>query len=568
MKKAHLAILILVSLLMASCFGNIILGIRSSGIKSPTLGNILKIGILERNFPAVLDPIDSWDSVSNDMIRHVCDTLWSYDLVDPKLPITMRLATSYFWNAEMDELTVSLRNDVWFHNGAKFNATAVKFTFDRITYFINASGTLPDTTHVCDPSYLFFNMDGNPILNRIEIIDEYTIKLILNKPNSFFIPVLSYEACSILHPNSTPAKEYLEFQEEDILIGTGPFKYVYLIPGDELRIERFNMYWGSATYWDEIIWMYYPDTTTINNALLDGKVDYLRDPLISLIPTFQADDNIIIVEMNTSTTFRYWAINNDRINDTNIRKAMAYAYNYSNFIEEFQQGYAIEAEQFLPPGFPFYNASFKAPYYNISIARQTLKEAFPIETVGLTAQAYGENSTNDDAWSNLILATYTFDPFAWSHPEVTQRIINALFSDMDKIGIEMGVVSWNQYIFPYNPPPIWYTAWWPDYLDPFNMLEPILNNMSSSSYLQNNDYLIHKWLKQYEDIDPTNITGRKELVYKIQQRAINELYLLLPISFDKTYFVHHRSLGGVGYNIQGNLWLTDSYFIPGIPRAK
>jgi ABC-type transport system substrate-binding protein len=169
MKKAHLAILILVSLLMASCFGNIILGIRSSGIKSPTLGNILKIGILERNFPAVLDPIDSWDSVSNDMIRHVCDTLWSYDLVDPKLPITMRLATSYFWNAEMDELTVSLRNDVWFHNGAKFNATAVKFIFDRITYFINASGTLPDTTHVCDPSYLFFNMDGDPILNRTEI---------------------------------------------------------------------------------------------------------------------------------------------------------------------------------------------------------------------------------------------------------------------------------------------------------------------------------------------------------------------------------------------------------------
>ncbi|MFX0040731.1 MAG: ABC transporter substrate-binding protein [Promethearchaeota archaeon] len=574
MKKENLAIISLAILLTASSIVNVILEIRING-RSPVSKNVLKVGKAETAAPAVLDPVDSWDSISNDMIRHVCDTLFVYDLTDPALPLIMRVATNYSWNIGLDELTVSLRSDVWFHDGVKFNATAVKFTFDRLTYFMNVSGTLPKTSHVCDPFYLFLDMNKDPILNRTEIIDEYTVRFILNKPNGVFISLLSDEASSILHPKSTPATEYLEFAEEDILVGTGPFEYNPIIFGEELRFTRFDLYWGLATFWEEIIWVFYPDATTASYAMLEQNFDYLGSPLTSLIPEFQADEDIVVVEMNTSTIFRYWSLNNRKINNTYVRKAIAYAYNYTYFIKEIRQGFAIKAEQFLPPGFPHYNSSFNAPYYNTAIARQAMMTAFPTETAaaGVTAEAVGVNPTNDALWQGLTLATYD----VLKYPGYTTGIMmnEAFRQDMEQIGIVIvpDHPCWDPWWgwdwgcdYDEDKLEIFYSGWRPDYIDPFNMLEPLLNNLSSN-HLRNNDYLIHKWLKQYEETDPTNITGRSKLIYKIQQRAINELYLLIPLGFDHTLYVHHRSLGGVSYNIQRNLWLTDSYFIPGISKA-
>ncbi len=534
-----------------------------SGFKPPEEKNVLKIAYPEGWGPVVLDPVDSWYDISNDLIRQVCDTLWVYDLTNPDFPLIMRLTTNYSWNSGIDELTISLRDDVWFHDGTKFNATAVKFTFDRIMYFINWSGDLPEYTHLCAPAELFFDLNKDPILNRTEIIDEYTIKFVLNNPNGVFLPLLTYEACSILGSNSANTTEYLVLVE-DILVGTGPFKYIHYIPGEEIQFERWNLYWDSNTFWDRIIWQYFPGITAANNALLDGCVDYIKTSIKELLPTFQSEEEIIVIEMNTSINFRYWAINTEVINDFRIRKAIAYAYNYSYYIEKLCQRYVIKAEQFLAPGFPYYNESFKAPYYNTTIARQIMMEVFPNKTTGLTSQPFGENATNDVAWSALELETYgIFEHVGW----ITGVQMNEAFiNDMDKIGIYIHshILDWAVYPPIEGPYEIRYDAYALTYLEPFNILGPILNNMSNYSQWKNNDFLIHQWLEQYEGIDPANTTRRAQILYKIQQRAINELYLLLPLTFDKMYYVHHRSLGGVSYNIMNHLWLTDSYYIPGI----
>ncbi len=45
---------------------------------------------------------------------------------------------------------------------------------------------------------------------------------------------------------------------------------------------------------------------------------------------------------------------------------------------------------------------------------------------------------------------------------------------------------------------IFHTGWGPDYLDPFNMVAPLLSNMSTANHIQNNDLEIHQWLAAYE----------------------------------------------------------------------
>ncbi len=567
MEKKNLAIIILAVVLAASGVGNVILGIAGGALKQPVSKNVLRDADSESSGPAVLDPADSWDSVSNDMIRHVCDNLWYYDLYDPDFALEMRLAAEYpTWDATMTELTVILRENVFFHDGTPFDAEAVKFTFDRITYFLNWTGDLPGTSHVCDPSSLFFDMRGRPILNKTIINDDFNITFVLNNPNGVFIPLLSYDACAILSAETTSATEYLELGT-DILVGTGPFEYVRYIAGEELKFKRFDLYWGPSTYWDEIIWVYYPDDLTANNALLGGEVDYLGNPLTSLIATFQADPDITFVNLETSTIYRYWGINNNKINNTNIRKAIAYAYNYTYYLEVIRLGFMIRAEQFLPPGFPYYNASFKAPYYNTSIARQAMMDAFPVETgaAGCTNEAVGENSANDAVWSGLELASYkVLEHEGWT----TGIDMNIAFkNNLDAIGITLtsDIMDWETYIDVSTHYPdrleLYHTGWGPDYLDPFNMIEPLLNNMSSANHLQLQDAQIMDWLVQYEETDPLDTATRANLIYKIQNRALNELYVELAVGNDMVMIVHDADLKEVCYNVQDNYWVRDCYYL-------
>ena len=565
MEKKNIALILLIVALVGSGVGNIVLVMTSGIAQAPPDINVLRYAYSEGSAPAVLDPVDSWDSVSNDVIRHVCDNLWYYDLYDPDFALQMRLATSYEYNLAKTEVNVILREGVYFHDGSLFDATAVKFTFDRILWFINATGTLPATSRVCDPASLFFNMQGVPILNRTVINSDYNVTFFLNAPNAIFVPLLSYDAWAILHPDSTPATEYLELGT-DILIGTGPFEYVHLISGEEMKFARYDMYWGPTTFWDEVIWVYFPDSVTAANAMLGGEVD-AGGLLTSMIDLFIADPDIIFTNLETSTIYRYFGLNNRKINRT-IRKAICYAFNYTYYINVIRLGYGIRAHQMVPPGFPYYNETFFAPTMDIAIAREAMASVFPAETSGLLFP-YNGGDANDLAWAALDLMTWkVLEHEGWS----TGINMNIAFAvDLNRIGISLvsDVMDWETYIevstHDEDRLEIFHTGWGPDYLDPFNMVEPLLSNLSSANHIQNHDPLIMGWLADYEKETDSGV--KADLLWKIQNRVFNVEYMELAVQYDMVMAVYHKSVGNPCINIQRNLWFRDSYFIPGVPTA-
>jgi peptide/nickel transport system substrate-binding protein len=568
MEKKNVAIIVLIIALVASGIGNVVLVITSGGIKTAPDINILRYADTEAGAPAVLDPVDSWDSVSNDVIRHVCDNLWYYDLYDPDFALEMRLATSYEYNLAKDEVEVILRQGVLFHDGAKFNATAVKFTFDRILYLVNATKELTnETAHLADPASLFYNMMGDPILNKTVINSEYNVTFYLNAPNAIFIPLLSYDAWCILHPDSTPADQYLVLGE-DKLIGTGPFTYDHFIPGEEMKFKRNALYWGPSVFWDAVIWVYYPDDVTAANAMLGGEVD-AGGLIIQLIDQFIADPDIIFTNLESSTIYRYFGLNNHKINETLVRKAICYAFNYTYYIDVIRRGYGIRAHQLVPPGFPYYNATFTAPSQDISVARQAMMDARPVQTHGLTAEGVGVNATNDVNWAALNLMTLKIlEHEDWS---LGQDMNEAFANDLDRIGISLvpDIMDWETYIDVSTNNEdrleIFHTGWGPDYLDPFNMVAPLLSNLSSANHIQCQDALVQGWLQDYEvETDPD---AKAQLLYWIQNRVLNVEYMELAVQYDMVMAVYHKSVGNPCINIQRNLWFRDSYFIPGVPRA-
>jgi len=79
----------------------------------------LKVGTFPG--PTTLEPVDSWDSASNDVLEQVVETLFYYDLTDIDLPRINLLAYSYHW-VDTTHLQIKLREGILFHDGTPFNA--------------------------------------------------------------------------------------------------------------------------------------------------------------------------------------------------------------------------------------------------------------------------------------------------------------------------------------------------------------------------------------------------------------------------------------------------------------
>jgi len=193
--------------------------------------------------PDNLDPQNSWSPNSFNVINQVCEGLFTHNLTDPNLSIIPNLATSkgsWLVNDTDTWYTISLRPNVSFHDGTKFNATAVKFTYDRLAYLIDNSMSMAGYL------YEYYDPDADisyPIINETVAIDEYTVRFELNKPYGPFEALLCFPASYILSPTSTPQFALIDTLTGD-LIGTGPFVYDHYLPDEEVLFHAFEDYWA------------------------------------------------------------------------------------------------------------------------------------------------------------------------------------------------------------------------------------------------------------------------------------------------------------------------------------
>jgi ABC-type transport system substrate-binding protein len=148
-----------------------------------------------------LDPQVAYDWDSSNVIDQVCEGLYGYKYENKVIEVIPKLAADFgIWNVNHTEYIVALRTNVSFHDGESFNADAVKFTFDRLELFLDISGPTPEPT----PQKATYFDRGEPIINKTEILDSYTIKFILNHPFVPFEKLLCFMGSYILSPKSTP----------------------------------------------------------------------------------------------------------------------------------------------------------------------------------------------------------------------------------------------------------------------------------------------------------------------------------------------------------------------------
>jgi peptide/nickel transport system substrate-binding protein len=477
--------------------------------------------------PQDADPQYMWDSASFDYAYQVFEGLFAYNLTEPSLALIPRLAADFgTWSGA--NYTVPLRQNVTFHSGYKFNASAVKFSFDRLLYLTNLTGAQPAESTIYGRSIntvLYMWPNGSSVLNHTEIIDEYTVKFVLNAPYGVFLSLLAFTASMILDPSVTPADDYIcdgmSGATSDSISGTGPWVFEYYIAGVEAKFTRNDDYWRGPGAVEELFFSVIQDSEAQNSALLAGDVDILLDPHPSYYDTMKSDPNIDLIEAGPGTITQYLSFNNPRFNKT-WRAAMSWAIDYDYMIDELLEGEAVRLKSPIPLGIQYADWSFDVPVLNVTKARMYMNQ-----------MGFGTTYTTDAEWINAAennpFRTVNFTYHLGNKFREDMYVL--LVNNFKQIGIKVedAGLEWDPYLDRlYNRIPngwdcldIWFIEWMPDYNDPSNYVNSLMSNVSSSNSAQINDPTLEAYI--LAGLQETNQTQR-EIIYKnLQQYVVEDL---------------------------------------------
>ncbi|MFX1554105.1 MAG: ABC transporter substrate-binding protein [Promethearchaeota archaeon] len=486
------------------------------------------------------------------VVDQLAECLFVYDPSGDDFQISPNLAVNYSWNGNYTELTCSLRRGVKFHDGTEFNATAVQWNFDRICFLVN------NTQYFQYFNYLHCFPNGRRILNKTQVVDDYTIKFVLNAPYISFRALLTHYSTSILSPTSTPHNNFTDITGN--LIGTGPFILDSFEPGVKAILSPNLNYWGAKPKIDKLIFSVFSNRKAQWDAMLAGDISML-DPFWTFgyqfnysLDLLKNDPHITVREEGTWAHLSYIAMNNKLINIP-MRKAISYAINYSYIFEKaILYNTSIRCRSPIPVGLLYSNTTgINLPYYNITIARRTLKEAGWAGTANLTAN---DDISPGNEWEQLVtegtpLATYNLTHYIVDQRKNIQSIL--LQDNLKQIGVEIDQAGY----VPYKH--IMLTGCAADFNDPANTINLFYSNNSLfCNDCQFNDNLTQQWMDQA--IKDPNPNSRRQLYNKIQKRIIEELFPCILTYTYKNFGIYIRNLRGFNIDPFKRIKFNEIYF--------
>ncbi|MFA0995408.1 MULTISPECIES: ABC transporter substrate-binding protein [Pseudomonas syringae group] len=262
---------LLTRLLFATVTAVTLLGCSPSGQDSQA-GKTLKVTFFRDNTTLVsLDPFQVYWLEHRVVLRNVAESLTDQDPQTGN--IIPWLAERWDVSDNALEYTFHLRKDVTFSNGTRFDAQAVKTAYDTNKAFADQ---LPAT----------FGATYLKGYDHAQVLDDFTVKLVLAKPNAGFLQATSTTNLAILAPQSYA----LSVKERSLgaIIGTGPFVLERYTPESGLRLTKRKGYaWPSANaqnkgeaHLDAVDVSYVPEESVRNGQFIQGQVDILwpRNP--------------------------------------------------------------------------------------------------------------------------------------------------------------------------------------------------------------------------------------------------------------------------------------------------
>jgi ABC-type transport system substrate-binding protein len=262
-------------------------------------------------------------------------------------------------------LRLHLRKGVKFQDGTPFNADAVKVNLDRAIN-IKGSAVAQYLTNV----------------TSVVVVDDSTVDLILDAPNSALPAVLADPAGMMLSPAT--------IKEEGLaqIVGTGPYRITEYVPNESVTYTRNPDYWGTPAKPDKIVMTFVTDNQTAANAIVAGDADVLVPADPTTVALLQRAEGVTVdIQPGVQLANCYLRITDGRtLSNPDVRKALQIAVDRPAMNEVMNRGLGFATVLPVPKGSLAWS-DIPIPQYDPEGAKALLAKAgYP---GGLTLEAVG-----------------------------------------------------------------------------------------------------------------------------------------------------------------------------------
>lgn len=398
-----------------------------------------------------LDPQVGYDWQNWSVIKSIFDGLMDYKPGTTELEPD--LAESYTVSDDGLVYTFKLRGGVKFHNGRLMTSADVKYSFERA---VNPATQSPGGGYFSMISG-YDDVAGGKVttLSGIETPDDKTVVFKLSRPDATFLHLMAINFGYIV-PKEEVEKAGADWGKKPV--GTGAFKFVEWVPGQNIKLERNKDYYHAGVpYLDNITFEFGQDPTVAVLRLKKGEIDIVGDGVppaqFTEIMADPANKDLIAEGNQLHTGYVTMNVTQAPFDNLKVRQAVNMAINKDRIVRLINNR-AAPASQALPPAMPGYNPDNKGYAYDPDGAKKLLAEA-----------GVGEITTE--------LYTMNVDP--------NPRIAQAIQQDLAAVGIKAEIRSLAQAEViaaggTGKAPMIWSggMAWIADFPDPANFYYGIL----------------------------------------------------------------------------------------------
>lgn len=295
-----------------------------------------------------LDPHKAFNAGTNEVLFNIFEGLMK---ADPDGGVTTAVASDYDISEDGTKYIFTLREGVKFHNGNEVTLEDVLYSLRR------CAGSENNGTPIISAFSNVVDIDSDKEGRVIVTISEPSLEF-LNSMTAAIIPKDS---------GNTQATSP---------VGTGPFEFVSYTPQSSMTIKRFDGYWGTPAYLENVTFKIIADTNTMVMGLNGGTLDMVVHMPNTLANSVDPD---LTVLKDTMKLVQALYINNnvEPFDDVRVRQAMYYAINVPEIIDFVCNGAGIATGTSMYPAYTKYFMPELAEVYtqNIEKAKQLLTEA-------------------------------------------------------------------------------------------------------------------------------------------------------------------------------------------------
>jgi peptide/nickel transport system substrate-binding protein len=320
--------------------------------------------LLDGQDAVTLDPHSAPDvAYSYNLQRGPAEALLQY-VVKPDGSVDVAPLLAKTWTVKDNQVfTLHLQEGVKFQDGTPFNSAAVKFNFDRIMALkLTPAGRLPKITSIDTPndSTVVFTVDG--------------------QSTDFQYPLTQMLMISPKGIQDHAADDNGRKWADENIVGTGPYLIESRTKGSETVLTRNKDYWRGwdGNHLDKISVRVVKEPATQRLMLERGDAHLAKNIAFADIDALANAPGVVIEQSQQPGNLFLMLRFRGPLTDVNVRKAMAYAYDYDGLIKSTFRGKSDPPSGFLYSKHPFHDPSIPPMKQDMALAKDFLaKSAYP-----------------------------------------------------------------------------------------------------------------------------------------------------------------------------------------------